>query len=75
MIKRKKIEAAERKKAGLAEKKRLEREKELARLKRIHEKRKVKKKEVKGMLKEVVEICYAKEDKRREDAFNKQNKK
>ena len=71
MIKRKKIEAAERKKAKLAEKKRLEREKELARLKRIHEKRKVKKKEVKDMLKEVVEICYAKEDKRREDAFNR----
>ena len=35
----------------------------------------VKKKEVKGILKEIVEICYAKEDKRREDTFKKELKK
>ena len=75
LIKRRKIEKELARKARIAEKKRIEREKELARLKRIHEKRKVKKKEVKSMLKEIVEICYAKEDKRREDIFNKQNKK
>ena len=44
-------------------------------MKKIHEKRKVKKKEVKGLLKEIVEICYAKEDKRREDTFKKELKK
>ena len=44
-------------------------------MKKIHEKRKVKKKEVKGILKEIVEICYAKEDKRREDTFKKEIKK
>ena len=40
MIKRKKIEAEERRKAALKEKKRIAREKELAKLKKIHEERK-----------------------------------
>ena len=75
MIKRKKIENELARKAKIAERKRKEREKELARLKKIHEKRKEKKKEVKSMLKELVGICYAKEDKRREDTFRKENRK
>ena len=50
MIKRKKLEAIERKKNRLREKKRIEREKEAARQLKIHLKRKVKKKDVKAMV-------------------------
>ena len=57
--------------AEIAEKKRIAREKELERLRKLHEERKEKKRQVRKMLVETVEICFDKEDKRREDAFNK----
>ena len=67
MIKRKAIEAAIEKKRKAAEKKRIAAEKERARLAKIHEERKGKKREVRKMLQETVHLFWEKEDKRRED--------
>ena len=75
LIKRRKIEAEQRRLAAIAEKKRIAAEKEAARLRKIHEGRKMKKKEVKMMMAEAVELCFIKEDKRREDAYLKEKKK
>ena len=61
--------------ADLAEKKRIAEEKERERLRKIHLQRKEKKKTVKKLLTEAIEISYAKDDKRREDAFTKDKKK
>ena len=71
LIKRRAIEAEERRKAEIAEKKRIAREKELERLRKIHEERKEKKRQVRTMLTETVDLCFEKEDKRREDAYAK----
>lgn len=61
--------------AEIAEKKRIAEEKERERLRKIHENRKKKKREVKAMLKEAVEICYVKAEKAREDVYLKEKKK
>ena len=74
MIKKKAIAKEIKRKADLAEKKRIARLKELERAKKLHEERKQKKRDVRDMLKECVEILYAKEEKRRTKAFIKANK-
>ena len=61
--------------AEIAEKKSIAEEKERERLRKIHENRKKKKREVKAMLKEAVEICYLKAEKAREDVYLKEKKK
>ena len=58
MIKRKAIQAAIDKKKRVAEKKRIKEEKERERLRKIHEERKAKKREVRKMLSETVHICW-----------------
>ena len=58
MIKRKAIEAEKARLARIAEKKRIAKEKEIEKQRKIHEERKQKKRDVRIMLKETVEICY-----------------
>ena len=71
MIKRKAIERERKHKAAIAEKKRLARLKEIEKAKKLHEERKQKKRDVRAMLKEAVELLYAKEEKRRAEVFKK----
>ncbi len=75
MIKRKKIEAELKRKADLAEKKRIAKQKEEERLRKIHEERKQKKRQVRLMVREAIEIAYNKEDTRREDIVAREKKK
>ena len=73
--KRKAIEAEIARKAAIAEKKRIAAEKERLRLLKIHEERKNKKRQVRAMLLETVQLFFKKEDKRREDITAKERKK
>ena len=75
MIKRIKVQAEIKRKADLAEKKRIAKEKELERLRIIHEERKQKKRQVRLMLRETIEIAYNQEDERREEIVVKEKKK
>lgn len=62
LIKRKKKEAAEKKKMALKAKKKALKLKELEKLRKIHEDRKAKKRQVRKVLKEAVDLFYDKED-------------
>ena len=71
MIKKKAIAKEKKRKADLKEKKRLAKLEEIERARKLHEKRKQKKRDVRAMLKECVEILYAKEEKRRTKVYLK----
>ena len=75
LIKKRAHEKELRRLAAIAEKKRIADEKERERLRKIFEQRKQKKRMVKQMVLEAIEISYAKDDKRRDDAYAKEKKK
>lgn len=75
LIKRKKKEAEEKKKAALKAKKKAAKKKELERMRKIHEDRKAKKRLVRGVIKEALDLFFTKEEQRRDEIVAKATKK